>query len=133
MQSAKLTTGYIVDDSDSVRERLVSLLGTVDNIAVIGEARSAPEAIAGILATRPDFVLLDVNLGLGRGNGIDVLNTVHHENPAIEFVVLTNHSEPQYRRAYMKAGAKYFLDKSSEFDSVRTVIADIAALTRRPP
>ena len=43
------------------------------------------------------------------------------------FVVLSNHSEPQYRRACAKAGARYFLDKSTEFDCVRTVIAEIAA------
>ena len=88
-------------------------------------AANAPEAVAGILGTSPDSVLLDLNLG-GR-SGIEVLRTVHREQPGIVFVVLTNHAEPQYRRACSAAGASYFLDKSTEFERVRDVIAEIAA------
>jgi len=43
--------------------------------------------------------------------------------------VLTNHAEPQYRRACEKAGASYFLDKSSDFDEIPRVIAEISART----
>ncbi|MEP7083302.1 MAG: response regulator transcription factor [Betaproteobacteria bacterium] len=127
MQSVKLTTGYIVDDSDSIRQRLVSMLEAIQNVAVVGEASNASDAIGGILAIGPDFVLLDLNLGSGSDSGIDVLSAVHRQLPAVEFIVLTNHSEPQYRQACAKAGARYFLDKSTEFDSVPSVIADIAA------
>ncbi len=73
----------------------------------------------------PDSVLLDLNLK-GR-SGIEVLRAVRAQAPGIVFVVLTNHAEPQYRRACTLAGAAYFLDKSTEFDRVRDVIAEIAA------
>jgi DNA-binding NarL/FixJ family response regulator len=43
--------------------------------------------------------------------------------PDVSFVVLTNHAEPQYRRACARAGASHFLDKSSEFDRVRLVVS----------
>ena len=55
------------------------------------------------------------------------VKTIRPKAPDIVFVVLTNHAEPQYRRACTEAGAAYFLDKSSEFDRVREVIAEIAA------
>jgi DNA-binding NarL/FixJ family response regulator len=63
---------------------------------------------------------------MGR-TGIDVMRSVHPQAPDIVFIVLTNHAEPQYRRAATDAGAAYFLDKSREFDRVREVIAQIAA------
>jgi DNA-binding NarL/FixJ family response regulator len=125
MQANKHTSVFIVDDSDSIRQRLIAMLGSMADVAVVGEARSAAEAIDGILATNPDSVLLDLNLGTS--SGMEVLSTVRRQLPIVEFVVLSNHSEPQYRRACAKAGARYFLDKSTEFDCVRTVIAQIAA------
>jgi len=124
MQANKHTSVFIVDDSDSIRQRLVAMIEAMDDVAIVGEARSAAEAIDGILATNPDSVLLDLNLGTS--SGMEVLCTIHPRLPVVEFVVLSNHSEPQYRRACAKAGARYFLDKSSEMDSVRTVIAEIA-------
>jgi DNA-binding NarL/FixJ family response regulator len=125
MQANKHTSVFIVDDSDSIRQRLIAMLESMADVAVVGQARSATEAIDGILATNPDSVLLDLNLGTS--SGMEVLSTVRRQLPVVEFVVLSNHSEPQYRRACAKAGARYFLDKSTEFDCVRTVIAQIAA------
>lgn len=125
MQANKHTSVFIVDDSDSIRQRLIAMLESMADVAVVGQARSATEAIDGILATNPDSVLLDLNLGTS--SGMEVLSTVRRQLPIVEFVVLSNHSEPQYRRACAKAGARYFLDKSTEFDCVRTVIAQIAA------
>lgn len=125
MNSTRPTQIYIVDDSASIRTRLAEMLAKMDTVKVVGEAGTAPEAVDGILVTRPDSVLLDLNLA-GR-SGIEVLRTVHKQVPEIVFVVLTNHSEPQYRRACTLAGAAYFLDKSTEFERVRDVIAEIAA------
>lgn len=125
METTTLNRVYIVDDSAAIRARLNEMLAGMDRIRVVGEAASAREAVAGILRARPDSVLLDLNL-MGR-TGIDVLRTVRPQAPEIVFVVLTNHAEPQYRRVCAEAGAAYFLDKSSEFDRVREVVAEIAA------
>jgi DNA-binding NarL/FixJ family response regulator len=125
MHSAPLTSIYIVDDSASIRQRLVAMLESIGGVAIVGQAETAGDAIEGILATRPDSVLLDLNLRAG--SGIDVLKTIRGRLPMIKFVVLTNHAEPQYRRACARMGAQYFLDKSTEFDGVRTAIAEIAA------
>ncbi len=125
METSALTRVFIVDDSPAIRARLTEMLSTMTQVRVVGEADSAREAVAGILQARPDSVLLDLNL-MGR-TGIDVMRSVRPKAPGIVFVVLTNHAEPQYRRVCAEAGAAYFLDKSSEFDRVREVIAEIAA------
>ena len=118
---------YIVEDSASIRARINEALGHLEGVRVVGEASAAPQAVVDILALRPDSVLLD--LDLGRTNGLQVLRAIHPQAPEIAFVVLTNHAEPQYRRACERAGAAYFLDKSTEFDRVRDVIAAIASKT----
>lgn len=125
MQTHRPTEVFIVDDSTSIRLRLHELLRRMDDVSVVGEAASTSAAVDGILRLRPDSVLLDLNL-MGK-SGMDVLRTVHPKAPDIVFIVLTNHSEPQYRRACARAGARYFLDKSTEFERVRDVIAEIAA------
>lgn len=119
------TPVYIVDDNASIRARLVELLGGIEDVSVVGESEGATDAIAGILRTHPGAVLLD--LRLLEGSGIEVLKAVRSREPDIVFVVLTNHAEPQYRNACARAGAAYFLDKSTEFQRVRDVIAEIAA------
>jgi DNA-binding NarL/FixJ family response regulator len=125
METTQNTRVYIVEDSAGIRARLADMLSGMERVSVVGEAGSAREAVAGILRVRPDSVLLDLNL-MGR-TGIDVMRSVRPAAPEIVFIVLTNHSEPQYRRAATDAGAAYFLDKSREFDRVREVIAEIAA------
>lgn len=116
---------YIVDDSAAIRARLNEMLGHLGRVRVVGEAGNAGQAVVDIMSLRPHSVLLDLNLN--GSSGMQVLKAIHGQAPEIVFVVLTNHAEPQYRRACERAGATYFLDKSREFDRVPGVIAEIAA------
>ena len=113
---------FIVEDSASVRTRLVELVGEIDDVRVVGEAETPDEAVAGIRQTQPHCVVLDYQLS--GGTAVDVLHAVHPGSPEVAFVVLTNHPTAQYRRACMAAGASAFLDKSSEFGKLKDVVAD---------
>ena len=112
---------YIVDDSPAICERLQSIFTGDDTVRVVGQAASAPQAVVDILALQPDSVVLD--LELQGSNGLQVLRAVHPQMPGINFVVLTNHAEPQFRRACIRAGASHFLDKANEFHRVRDAVA----------
>lgn len=125
MHPPRPTKVFIVDDSVWIRARLAEVLLGLPDVRVVGEAATASAAVAGILRTRPDSVVLDLNL-LGH-TGLDVIRAVRPEAPAVVFIVLTNHCESQYRDACMAAGATYFLDKSRDFERVPSVIAEIAA------
>jgi len=50
---------------------------------------------------------------------------VHPQAPEVDFVVLTNHPSPQYRRVCMESGASHFLDKTTEFAEVEKIIAGL--------
>ena len=125
MKSENATLVYIVDDSPAIRARLSEMLGRMGGVRIVGEAGAAPQAVVDILSLRPDSVVLD--LTLDGSSGMQVLRAIHPQAPAIVFVVLTNQAEPQYRRACERAGATYFLDKSTVFDRVPGVIAEIAS------
>ncbi|HEX7270898.1 MAG TPA: response regulator transcription factor [Casimicrobiaceae bacterium] len=112
---------YIVEDSASIRACLVDLLSEVEGVCVVGQAETPEAAVAGIVAARPDYVVLDFQLR--GGTGIEVMKGVRAQAPATAFIVLTNHATPQYRRLCMEAGARCFFDKTSEFERVREVIA----------
>ena len=112
---------FIVEDSAPIRRRLGELLAEIEGVDVVGEAESPSDAIAGILRTSPNWVVLDFQL-LG-GTGVDVLRAVRPKAPEINFIVLTNHPNPQYRRTCIDSGAGWFFDKSTEFGKIRDVIA----------
>src|SRR4029450_2422243 len=119
---------FIVEDSASIRSRLVEMLEDVDGIRVVGEAESPAAATAAILETVPDLVILDFQL-IG-GAGVDFMRAVRPVLPEVVFLVLTNHPNPQYRRICMEAGARWFFDKSTEFGRIKDVIA--TQLSTRP-
>ena len=123
MNMTARTAIFIVDDLPTMRERLRELVAEIDGVDVVGDAGTPGEAIAGILRTHPDCVLLDYQLE--GGTGVDVLRAVHPRSPDIAFIVLTNHATPQHRRACIDAGARHFLDKSTEFGRIRYAIADL--------
>jgi DNA-binding NarL/FixJ family response regulator len=120
------TNVFLVEDSAPIRARLAEMLGLVEGVSIVGEAETPASAIEGILRTRPDSVVLDIQLT--GGSGIEVLRKVCPVAPHIVFIMLTNHPDPQYRKICMESGAAYFLDKTAEFEKVREVIAGLGAL-----
>jgi len=114
---------FLADDSALIRSRVAGLLNAVHAV-VVGQAATPREAIDGILASRPDVVVLDVQLE--GGNGLEVLRAVRQAAPAIAFVVFTSHSSREYRKRYLAEGACAFLDKSSEFEHLARAVAAAA-------
>lgn len=118
---------FIVEDAPSIRERLIELMDEIDGATVVGIADTPSDAVAGILRTRPDCVVLDYQLR--GGTGVDVLRAALAKLPGTVFIVLTNHSTPQYRRVCLEAGATWFFDKSTEFSKIKDVIARLALVS----
>jgi DNA-binding NarL/FixJ family response regulator len=120
---ADCTNVFLVEDSAAIRMRLAEMLGNMRGVSIVGEAETPASAIEGILRTHPDSVVLDIQLT--GGSGIEVLRKVRSVAPGIVFIMLTNHPNPQYRKICLEAGASYFLDKSSEFENVKAIIAEL--------
>ena len=118
---------FLVEDSPLVRERLVEMIEADGAHRIAGEADCYDEALAGIVATRPDVGIFDIKLA--RGNGIDTLAEARRRLPGLVGIVLSNHATPQHAKASAAAGAAYFLDKSTEFERIPEILSSIAAGT----
>jgi two-component system response regulator DevR len=53
---------FVADDADVMRKAIRSLLSNREDISVVGEASSFPEAIQKMRELRPDLIILDVNM-----------------------------------------------------------------------
>jgi DNA-binding NarL/FixJ family response regulator len=124
MPSAAPRSVFLVDDSAPVRDRLREIVALGEPVEVVGEADVVVGAIRGITATRPAFVVLDYQLR--GGTGLDVLRGLP-DLPGMVVIVLTNHASAQLKAACLAAGARHFLDKSSEFGRLCTIIGDTRA------
>lgn len=119
---------YLVEDNAAIRERLRDLLALTGEARIVGEAATPSQAIAGILAEHPDVVVLDYQLD--GGTGVDVMRGVNEGRPL--FIVLSNHVDAHTRGACLSAGASFFLDKSTEFMRIRSILAQLWQQARRP-
>ena len=74
VQGSAPSTVFLVEDSSAIRQRVVQMLRD-QSIDVVGQAQSPQEAVDGILATRQDVVVLDIQLD--GGTGLEVMRAVH--------------------------------------------------------
>ena len=117
----------IVEDSPLIVDRLVQVVGSLAGIEISGVAKNVNTAFGLIQTCVPHAVILDIYLedDAPAANGLTLLAVLTEGFPAIEVIMLTNLSGPQYKSKCMKMGAKYFLDKSDEFEKIPEVLMEI--------
>jgi DNA-binding NarL/FixJ family response regulator len=114
---------FLADDSPLVRGRVAAMLGD-GGMNVVGQAETPQSSIHGILTSRPDVVVLDVQLE--GGSGLQVLRAVREVAPSIAFIVFSNNAGGAYRQRYLGEGADRFLDKTTEFDQLVLAVTDVS-------
>jgi DNA-binding NarL/FixJ family response regulator len=140
-----VTRVVVVDDQRLVRAGLVSLLSTQPDLRVVGEAGDGDEAVRVVRDTRPDVVLMDVQMP--GTDGIEAASRLAAE--PCHVVMLTTFDLDVHVYAAMKAGAAGFLLKDAPpealVDAVRAAARGdgplapaitrrlVEELVRRPP
>ncbi|MEO5702124.1 MAG: response regulator [Casimicrobiaceae bacterium] len=116
---------YLVEDSISVRERLLDFLSDPGEVEIVGYAENEAAAVANLKDDRVDVAIIDLNLKAGSGFG--VISALRAQYPASPptIVVLTNYAFPEYEVACRERGADFFFDKSTQFGSVKTLLGDL--------
>lgn len=111
----------IVDDHPVVRHGLRTMLSTVPDLRVAGEAGSGAAALRAIEGgERPDVVLLD--LRLPGADGISVARQLRRAAPEARIVILTMHDEPAQAARALEAGADGYVLKSAGLDQLAGAI-----------
>ncbi len=95
-------------------------LSQLEGIQMAWQAQNAAEAIAAFQQLRPEVAILDIQMP--DESGIDVLAHIKKESPQTTVIMLTNYPLPPFRKRCLEAGADYFFDKSTEFESVIEVL-----------
>jgi DNA-binding NarL/FixJ family response regulator len=99
---------FLVDDHrlflSGVRSELDS------QFDLVGEAGTVPDAIAGIVASNPDVVLLDVHMP--DGGGAAVITAVAAQRPDVRFLALSVSDAAEDVIAVIRAGARGYVTKS---------------------
>ena len=116
-------TVVLVDDHAVVRTGLAQLLSGAHDIEVVGQAADGAEAIEVVRATRPDVVVMDLQMpGM---DGVDATRVIVGEQLGSEVVVLTSYSDSSRIVAALDAGAVGYLLKDADpedvLDGVRAV------------
>jgi DNA-binding NarL/FixJ family response regulator len=114
---------FVVDDHDHVRRGIGDLLSTAEDIAIVGEAATATDALAGLRALRPSVAVLDARLP--DGSGIDVCREITAALPDVRCLMLTCLDDQESVRQAIDAGAAGYIVKeivsSDLIEAIRTV------------
>ena len=112
----------IVDDHPMVREGLRSLLSTVLDLDVVGEATNGAEAVELVPLTRPDVVLMDIAMPVM--NGADATARIKKAFPSIQVIALTSYADGELIEQTLTAGAISYLLKDSRPEALVQAVRD---------
>lgn len=113
----------IADDHSLFRQGLKAILESEPDIRVIGEAANGREAIRYAADTRPDVVLIDIQMP--ELDGVKATQSIMEINPDAKVIILTMFRQDSYVFEAVKAGARGYLLKDSSaadlIDAIRRV------------
>lgn len=105
----KKTSVVLADDHSILRAGLKLLLESQDDIEVVAEAENGHKALEACMKLQPDILILD--LSMPEGSGLPVIEKVKKSCPHTEIVVLTMHSDINWVRSSIAAGASGYIVK----------------------
>ena len=100
----------LVDDHAMVRSGFAMVLSVEDDVVVVGEAADGEQALVVARGTRPDVILMDVQMP--RVDGIAATRQVVAEGLG-HVVIVTTFDRDDYLFAALEAGASGFLLKNA--------------------
>jgi DNA-binding NarL/FixJ family response regulator len=115
----------LVDDHAVIRNGLAQLLDGTEGLEVVGQAADGDEALDVVRTTRPDVVVMD--LQMPRVDGVEGTRRILAEGLGAEVVVLTSFSDAARIAAALDAGAVGYLLKDSEPE---VLVAGVRSVSR---
>ncbi len=115
----------IADDHELVRRGTRDIIQSAFGEVKLGEAGNTREAIALLMASTWDLVLLDINMP-GR-SGLEVLEEVKRLRPETPVLILSAYPEEEFAVRSLKLGAAGYVTKSSAADELLTAIKKVLA------
>jgi two-component system invasion response regulator UvrY len=122
LNASKITV-IVVDDHELVRTGIISLLQSVENIKVVGEAASGERAIELAQKYQPAVVLMDVRMpGIG---GLQATINIIRSCPNTKIIALTVCNDDLFPTKLLQAGAHGYLTKNTSRDEIEVAIKNV--------
>ncbi|MEI4272163.1 response regulator transcription factor [Klenkia sp. LSe6-5] len=116
---------FLLDDHEIVRRGVADVLEADPALEVVGEGRSAAEALARVPALRPDVAVLDVRLP--DGDGVSVCRELRSRMPDLKVVMLTSYGDDEALFDAIMAGASGYLLKQILGQDLVAAVRTVAA------
>ena len=110
----------LADDHILMREGIRQLLEFDGGIEIIDEANNGEECIEKLINSKPDVLLLDINMPIK--NGIEVLEEIKKRSIDVKVLILTVHNEVEYLLKAVDIGVDGYLLKDSESAELKKAI-----------
>jgi len=110
----------LADDHRIVREGLKNLLEIESDMEVIGEADNGREAVRLAVKLKPDIIIMDI--GMPELNGVDATRQILNQIPEARVIALSMHSEDEFIRRVLVAGASAYLLKDCAADELAVAV-----------
>ncbi|CAN5462634.1 response regulator transcription factor [soil metagenome] len=114
----------VVDDHALIRQGIRSLLDSVDDMQLVGEAADGAEAIDRVASLSPDVVLMDLHMP--GTDGIAATRVIAERYPEVAVLVVSMLDDDASVFAALRAGARGYVLKGADPDELRRAILGIA-------
>lgn len=113
----------IFDDNDSLRDSISMLLQDNADFTLAGSYSHCLDAVENIKKTKPDVVIMDVDMpGM---NGIEGVKLIRQQFPAVQILMLTVFDDDEKVFAAIKAGANGYILKNAEPQRLLQAISEV--------
>jgi len=125
METGEKIRILVADDHPMLREGLIAVLSTQQDLEVVGEAADGSEVVRLADSLKPDVILLDLEMpGL---SGVAALEKLRDADSTARTIIFTAYDTDERILGALRAGARGYLLKGAArteiFDAIRTVHA----------
>ncbi|MFC5214889.1 response regulator [Streptomyces coerulescens] len=114
----------IADDHPVVRRGMTALLASLDGVEVVAEAATGEEALREAQLTRPDVVVMDIQMPAM--DGVEATRRLAALLPDVAVLVVTMFEDDETVVSAMRAGARGYLLKGAQQEEILTTIRSVA-------
>jgi DNA-binding NarL/FixJ family response regulator len=114
---------FLCDDVAEFRALMRAVLEEEPGCEIVGEAADGVAGVEGVATTRPDVVLLD--LDMPGGDGLSAIPGMRRAVPGARIVVLSSFAASRMERRALDAGADAYLEKRASLPEVCALVCGV--------
>ena len=124
MKSAARIRVLIADDHTIVRAGLAALLGTEDDLEIVGQAKNGDEAVREAVRLVPDVVIMD--LMMPKKDGVEATAEIAAQVPSAKVILLTTFGTSNGIAQALRNGARGAMLKNADNAQLAQAVRKVA-------